>query len=59
MNQMQFTRRALLGSMAGVAAAAAAGRIPEVSAAEDKALKIWANPIHKVGAPSFAAVCEG
>ncbi len=56
MNQMEFTRRALLGSMAGVAAAAAAGRIPGVSAAEGDALKIWANPIHKVGAKDWTAM---
>ncbi len=33
MKQIAFTRRALLHGMAGVAAAAAAGRIPGVSAA--------------------------
>ncbi len=56
MNQMEFTRRALLGSMAGVAAAAAAGRIPGVSAAEGDGLRIWANPIHKVGAKDWTAM---
>ncbi len=56
MNQMEFTRRALLGSIAGVAAAAAAGRIPGVSAAEGDGLRIWANPIHKVGAKDWTAM---
>ena len=40
MNQFQFTRRLFLQSTAGIAAAVAAGRIPGVSAAEAKALKI-------------------
>ncbi len=56
MKQIAFTRRALLHGMAGVAAAAAAGRIPGVSAAEGKALKIWAASIHKVGAKDWSAM---
>ena len=42
MNQMQFTRRHLLQSVAGIATAAVAGRIPGVSAAEHQPLKLWA-----------------
>ena len=56
MNQFQFTRRYLLQSTAAIAAAAAAGRIPGVSAAEAGTLKIWANPIHKVGAKDWSAM---
>ena len=56
MKQIAFTRRALLHGMAGVAAAAAAGRIPGVSAAEGEALKIWAAGIHKVGAKDWSAM---
>ena len=54
MKQFEFNRRVVLQSLAGVAAAAAAGRIPDVSAAE--ALKVWANPIHKVGAKDWSAM---
>ena len=54
MKQFEFNRRVVLQSLAGVAAAVAAGRIPDVSAAE--ALKIWANPIHKVGAKDWSAM---
>jgi spermidine/putrescine-binding protein len=56
MNQYQFTRRYLLESTAVIAAAAAAGRIPGVSAAESETLKIWASPIHKVGAKDWSAM---
>ena len=57
MNQSQFTRRLFVQSAAGIAAAAAAGRIPGVSAAEAKELKIWANPgVHKVGAKDWSAM---
>ena len=56
MRQFEFNRRVVLQSLAGVAAAAVAGRIPGVSAAEARALKIWANPIHKVGAKDWSAM---
>ncbi len=56
MRQFEFNRRMVLQSLAGVAAAALAGRIPGVSAAEAGALKIWANPIHKVGAKDWSAM---
>ena len=56
MRQFEFDRRVILQSLAGVAAAAVAGRIPGVSAAEARALKIWANPIHKVGAKDWSAM---
>jgi spermidine/putrescine-binding protein len=56
MKQFDFNRRVALQSLAGVAAAAVAGRIPGVSAAEAGALKIWANPIHKVGAKDWSAM---
>ena len=55
MKQFEFNRRVVLQGLAGVAAAAAAaGRVPGVSAAE--ALKVWANPIHKVGAKDWSAM---
>ena len=56
MKQFDFNRRVALQSLAGVAAAAVAGRIPGVLAAEAGALKIWANPIHKVGAKDWSAM---
>jgi spermidine/putrescine-binding protein len=56
MKQFQFTRRLFLQSTAGIAAAAATGGIPGLSAAEANALKIWANPIHKVGAKDWSAM---
>jgi len=57
MNQFEFTRRYLLQSTAAIAAAAAVGRIPGVSAAEAGTLKIWANPgVHKVGAKDWSAM---
>ncbi len=56
MKQFEFNRRVVVQSLAGVAAAAVAGRIPGVSAAEAGALKIWANPIHKVGAKDWSAM---
>ncbi len=54
MNGSQCTRRFFLHSMAGVAAAATFGRIPEVHAAE--ALRFWAPGIAKVGAKDFSAM---
>ncbi len=54
MNERQFTRRLFLHSIAGVAAAAAVGRIPEAHAAE--ALRFWAPGIAKVGAKDFSAM---
>ena len=56
MGQFEFNRRVFLQSLTGIAAAAAAGRIPGVSAAETEALKVWANPIHKVGAKDWSAM---
>ncbi len=56
MRQFEFNRRVVLQSLAGAAAAAVAGRIPGVSAAEAGTLKIWANPIHKVGAKDWSAM---
>ncbi len=56
MRQHEFNRRVVLQSLAGVAAAAVAGRIPDLSAAEAKALKIWASGIHKVGAKDWSAM---
>ena len=56
MNQMQFTRRHLLQSVAGIATAAVAGRIPGVSAAEHQSLKLWAAVVHKVGAKDWSAM---
>ena len=54
MNERQFTRRLFLHSMAGIAAAAAVGRMPEAHAAE--ALRFWAPGIAKVGAKDFSAM---
>ena len=56
MNQFQFTRRYFLQTSTAIAAAIAAGRIPGVSAAEAGTLKIWAAPIHKVGAKDWSAM---
>jgi len=56
MGQQDFTRRIFVQSMAGVAALAAAGRIPGVSAQDARMLKLWANPIHKVGAKDWTAM---
>lgn len=56
MTQSQFTRRVFLQSIGGLAAAIAVGRIPEVSAAEGKALRYWAPGIAKVGAKDFSAM---
>ncbi len=56
MKQFEFNRRLFLQSLGGVGAAAVAGRIPGLSAAEGEALKIWANPIHKVGAKDWSAM---
>ncbi len=56
MRQCEFNRRVFLQGLTGIAAGAAAGRIPGVSAAEAKALKVWANPIHKVGAKDWSAM---
>ena len=56
MNQQAFTRRVLLQSTASIAALAAAGGIPGVSAAEAKSLKLWAAVVHKVGAKDWSAM---
>ena len=56
MGQQNFTRRIFVQSLAGVAALAAAGRIPGVSAQDAQMLKLWANPIHKVGAKDWSAM---
>ncbi len=56
MKQVEFNRRVVLQTLAGIGVAAVAGRIPGVSAAEGGALKIWANPIHKVGAKDWSAM---
>ncbi len=56
MNQFQFSRRIFLQTMASIAAAAAAGRIPDVSAAEAKTLKLWASAVAKVGAKDWSAM---
>ncbi len=56
MNQLQFSRRAFLMMTAAVGTMAAAGGIPGVSAAEGDALKLWANPVHRVGAQDWSAV---
>ena len=58
MKQHQFTRRMFMQSLAAVGAAAAAGRIPGVSAQEAKSLKLWAAVIHKVGAKDWSAMAE-
>jgi len=45
-------------SLAGIVAAAAAGRVPGVSAQEAKSLKLWAAVIHKVGAKDWSAMAN-
>ena len=42
--------------LAGAISAAAAGRVPGVSAQEAKSLKLWAAVIHKVGAKDWSAM---
>ncbi len=56
MNQSEFSRRLMLKTLAGVAAAAATGRFPGISAAESKPLKVWASAIAKVGAKDWSAM---
>jgi hypothetical protein len=56
MKQQDFTRRVFVQSLAGVAAMAAAGRVPGVSAQEARKLKLWAAVIHKVGAKDWSAM---
>ena len=56
MKQWEFNRRYVLQGVAAVAAAAAAGRIPGVSAAEGDGLRYWASGIAKVGAKDFSAM---
>jgi spermidine/putrescine-binding protein len=58
MKQHQFTRRTFMHSLAGIVAAAAAGRVPGVSAQEAKSLKLWAAVIHKVGAKDWSAMAN-
>ena len=55
MNQAEFTRRYFLKTISSVAALAGAGRLANVSAAEGS-LKIWANPVHKVGGKDWSAM---
>ena len=56
MNQSEFSRRLMLKTLAGVAAAAATGRFHGISAAESKPLKVWASAIAKVGAKDWSAM---
>ena len=57
MNQMQWTRRAFMYGSSAIGTAAVMGRITGASAADGKALKIWANPgVHKVGAKDWSAM---
>ena len=56
MRQQDFTRRVFVQSLAGVAALAAAGRVPGVSAQDAQKLKLWAAVIHKVGAKDWTAM---
>jgi spermidine/putrescine-binding protein len=58
MKQHQFTRRIFMQNLAAVATAAAAGRVPGVSAQEVKSLKLWAAVIHKVGAKDWSAMAD-
>ena len=44
--------------LAGAISAAAAGRVPGVSAQEAKSLKLWAAVIHKVGAKDWSAMAS-
>jgi len=58
MNQSEWTRRAFMYTAAsGVGAAATIGQAPNVFAAGDDALKIWANPgVHQVGSKDWSAM---
>ncbi len=56
MKQQDFTRRVFVQGVVGIAAAAAAGRVPGVSAQEGQKLKLWAAVIHKVGAKDWSAM---
>ena len=56
MRQQDFTRRVFVQSLAGVAALAATGRVPGVSAQDAQKLKLWAAVIHKVGAKDWTAM---
>ena len=58
MNQSDWTRRAFMYTAAsGVGAAATIGRAPNVFAAGEDALKIWANPgVHQVGSKDWSAM---
>ena len=58
MNQSEWTRRAFMYTAAsGVGAAATIGRAPNVFAAGEDALKIWANPgVHQVGSKDWSAM---
>ncbi|MEE9294740.1 MAG: extracellular solute-binding protein [Phycisphaerae bacterium] len=58
MKQHQFTRRIFMQGLAGAITAAAAGRVPGVSAQEAKSLKLWAAVIHKVGAKDWSAMAS-
>ena len=44
--------------LAGAITAAAAGRVPGVSAQEAKSLKLWAAVIHKTGAKDWSAMAS-
>ena len=44
--------------LAAMVAAAAAGRVPGVSAGETRSLKLWAAVVHKVGAKDWSAMAE-
>jgi spermidine/putrescine-binding protein len=54
MQQFEFTRRLFMQSLAATTAVATAGRISDAWAAEG--LKLWAAPIHKVGAKDWSAM---
>ena len=58
MNQSEWTRRAFMYTAAsGVGAAATIGRAPNVFAAGDDTLKLWANPgVHQVGSKDWSAM---
>lgn len=58
MKQLEFNRRMFMQGMAGITAAAALGRVPGVFAQEDRALKLWAAVIHKVGAKDWSAMAS-
>ncbi len=55
MTQDEFNRRYFLKTISSLAAVAGAGGIANVSAAEEP-LKIWANPVHKVGGKDWSAM---